>query len=261
MYDFNVKEIKTDTMTIYKTFKNPIKIPTNKGNGVRGQAKNKEKSNYESMHRTRQKVFDYALANNFEYFATFTFDKTKVNDRYNLDLLSKQLTVFFNNFKKRQASELQYLIIPEQHKNGAWHLHSLIKGLPIDELTFYKKDKYGNDLYNWDRFTTKFGYNLFLSLERIPFNDLIKVYGYIVKYITKDLCEFRTNKKRYWCSRGLQIPTKTQYLLDNENLEHYQYILCSDNNMIYHNTYNIKDKITNDIINIVKEYVILDLPF
>lgn len=259
--DFNIKKIQTNKLTIYKTFENPIRIPSRKGKGIRYKAKNKVKSEYESLHRTRQKVFDYALANDFDYFATFTFDREKVDDRYNLDALSKKLTTFFNHFKSRVSSHFQYLIIPEQHKDGAWHLHALIKGLPKEELTFYKHDKYGNDLFNWSRFEKSFGYNSLLSLENVPFNELVKVYGYIVKYITKDLCSFRTNKKRYWASRGLAIPKKTQYLADNESLQVYKESLANHDLIIHQNQYNIKDKQTKEIINTVSEFVLLELPF
>jgi hypothetical protein len=253
---FNIKEIQTENNRILKVFQKPICVPDSKGKGQRYRAKNKAKSEYESLHRTRQKIFDYAVANNWCYYCTFTFDKTKVNDRYDIDLLSKKLTMHINNYKKRNCQTMKHLIIPEQHKDQAWHLHALISEIPSDDLRFYKKDKYYNPMYNWVSFEKKFGFNSIVDISSVSYEDKMKLYGYIVKYITKDLCSQRVNKKRYWSSRGLKVPTKTQYLITDEVLHNFNKNINVNENIVTHKQYAFKNRLTSEIENVVSEYVI-----
>ena len=38
----------------------------------------------------------------------------------------KKAHKWINNCKNRKARELLYLLVPEQHKDGAWHIHGLL---------------------------------------------------------------------------------------------------------------------------------------
>ncbi len=87
----------------------------------------------ESLCRSRRNIRDIILCNRFVYFCTFTFSDCKT-DRSDLDALSKALRQFFNNFKKRYAPDFKYIIVPERHKNGTWHFHGLISGIPSTEF-------------------------------------------------------------------------------------------------------------------------------
>lgn len=151
-----------------------------------------------SISRTKKTILDYSLCNEFDYFATLTFDrkKHKAND---IKLLKKQVGQWLNNYKKRNNNNLKYLLIPELHKDKEhFHFHGLISG--IKDITEFKKSKEGIMRYNWTSWHNKFG---FTSLEEVWHTEAIS--RYITKYITKDLfIEF--NKQRFIVSKGLRKP-------------------------------------------------------
>lgn len=182
---------------------------------------NTEEQDYlqKSINRTKTKISDYVLCNNFSHFATFTFDpsNSKVNGEENRkdfkkmsSLLKKWLNTEQVNHFRRHGRKFRYLIVPERHKNGAWHFHALLEGyqnetegfytrknpyITVSELKIKKKDKNR-------KFITR--YTLGRS-EIAPIKDKTKMSSYIKKYITKELIQDK-NAKRYWASRNLKTP-------------------------------------------------------
>ena len=65
-----------------------------------------------------------------------TLDKNKM-DRY-LDEFIRKIRVYIRNNRRLKGSKIQYLLIPEQHKDGAYHMHGLIKGINPEELVKFK---------------------------------------------------------------------------------------------------------------------------
>ena len=166
---------------------------------------------YESISRTKRNVKELALCNEFDYFITLTLNKDK-QDRYNLEEYSKQLSQWIRNLRNRSyQSDIQYLLIPEEHKDGAWHIHGLIKGIPREQLKLFTVDddipqrmkaliKNGRILYNWLDYFDRFGFN---SLEVIE--DERKISSYITKYIGKCITTEREGQKKlYYSSRNLK---------------------------------------------------------
>ena len=150
-----------------------------------------------SFGRTKNMIYYLARSNEWEWFVTLTFAPDKI-DRYDFDVCSKRVREWFNNLKKRKAPGLYYLIVPEHHKDGAWHFHGLLGG--CDGLTFKDsgvKDKDGEVIYNLENY--KLGWT---TAEKIK--DSARASSYICKYITKDLCDLTKGKRRYFCSLGLQ---------------------------------------------------------
>lgn len=70
--------------------------------------------------RARNMVLQYALCNHWDWFFTGTLDKEKYN-RHDLDRFSKDLTQFIRDKRKVYGTQVQYLLIPEHHADGAWH--------------------------------------------------------------------------------------------------------------------------------------------
>lgn len=164
-----------------------------------------ERSRNESVRRSKTKLYRYARANKWDYFLTLTFNETYV-DRYDLQDISKITTTWFNGQRKRNAPDLKYLIVPEQHKNGAWHLHGLVSN--IDNIRLSKSGKKTNknlDIYNLSGF--KYGFTTATTV--IDSNAVSK---YVTKYITKELCDITKGKKRYWCSRNLELGEEDKFL-------------------------------------------------
>lgn len=163
-----------------------------------------------NISRTRSRIWEYAACNQFDAFITLTLDKSKMN-RYDLEEYIKELGQFIRDNRKSKKSNIQYLLIPEKHKDGAWHMHGLIKGINSDELVpFTLQDKIpvkiknlirkGRIIYNWIPYSEKFGW---VTLEEVHNQEAVS--KYITKYIKKDVGVSVTelNKKSYYCSRGL----------------------------------------------------------
>ena len=260
---FNVSVIKTKEVIITKLFENHVRPPENYGyRGKRGQAKNKDKSIYTSMQRAKKKIFGYTLANDWDLWGTLTLDKIKI-DRYDLDLIQTKLNKYLQNTKRRKYPNLAWLIVPEQHKDGAWHFHLLLNGLPFEELRYINKTYKNTErkMYNWIDYETKFGFNSFIDVSTVSIEEKYKISNYLTKYITKAFCEARYNKKKYWSSKGLAEPNKYNTLL---NYEEYKKALNIDNihsnDIIHQSEYYVKDRLTGEIINKVKEITRV-LPF
>lgn len=163
-----------------------------------------------SLSRTKSRVRELALCNPWEYFVTLTLNKEKF-DRYDLNCFKKKLSKFLDNLSYRHGWDIGYLLIPEQHKDGAWHMHGLFMGIPASELSaFSLHDKLpmpvhhmlreGHQIMNWPRYAESFGY---VTCE--PIRNLDATAKYITKYITKDVSTSQVglNKKLYLCSHGL----------------------------------------------------------
>lgn len=152
-----------------------------------------------SLSRSKSKIFEYALCNEFDYFVTLTIDDKK-QSRYNLADYIKKLTRFIRYMRDKYNTNIQYLLIPEMHKNGAWHLHGLLKGVTNDMLEINK-----NGYLDWKEYSDRFGY---MSLGKIK--SQIAVSKYITKYVSKDLGQgIEREKNMYYVSRGLKQAKKT----------------------------------------------------
>ena len=147
-----------------------------------------------NISRAKNKVFEYAKCNEWDYFFTGTLDKRK-QDRYDLQGYIRDLGQLIRDERKRTGAEIRYMLIPEQHKNGAWHMHGYFYGIPQSDVV---QNEYG--YYSWERYAERFGY---CSLDRIKDKD--RCDNYITKYISKDMggLAIEKNKKLYYVSRGL----------------------------------------------------------
>jgi hypothetical protein len=161
---------------------------------------NKEKLS-NNIARARSKIFEYAICNNFEYFVTLTVNGQHL-DRYNLVEYIKKLGQFIRDYRKKYKANVQYLLIPEKHTDGAWHMHGLLKGILKEHLTI---NKYGYK--DWNAYSKRFGY---ISIDDIK--NKIAVSKYITKYISKSINNgggvTEKESKLYYCSRGLKKPIK-----------------------------------------------------
>lgn len=165
----------------------------------------------ESLSRTRRIIWEIALCNPWEYFATLTIS-SEYHDRYDLPGTYRRLSKWLNNYNARQGVTVCYLLVPEPHKDGAWHFHGLLSGLSPPHLTpFTLRDHIpkrlkdmllaGRGIYNWPAYAASFG---FASLEAI--RDPDRCASYMTKYITKELGQssIELNHHLYYCSKGLQ---------------------------------------------------------
>lgn len=158
---------------------------------------NVERKERDNMIRAVQKVYDLARSNVFDWFITMTFDPAKV-DRYDYDACVDAIKGFT---KKLCKDGNQWIIVPEQHKDGAYHFHGLVSG-DLD-LTYY-----ADGVYNLNNY----GYG-FTTATKI--RDRARVSTYIAKYLTK-LITVPKGRKRYWASRSLQCPIEEFVVMSTE---------------------------------------------
>jgi hypothetical protein len=142
-----------------------------------------------STNRTKNMVYNYARGDVWNWFITLTFNKNKIN-RYSFEECSKRLRKWLNNMKNIYAPDMKYLVVPEQHKDGAWHFHGLLSN--TGAMVFNKdcnkytgellETKSGLQIYNFGNY--KMGFS-----TATPITDTAKASSYITKYITKDLSQ------------------------------------------------------------------------
>jgi hypothetical protein len=181
-----------------------------------------------SIWRTRSLIREYALCNKWDYFFTGTFDPQRC-DRWDLKTLQVAIAEFIRTGNARRKyndkEPLKYLLIPEPHKNGAWHFHGLLAGLDERELRIIKlrlkcQDYYvdkdtgaklplnmirliqdGHELYDWTEWTSRYGW---CDVERVKNEKAVA--EYVRKYVTKTLLEQKRSKWEhlYFSSNGLE---------------------------------------------------------
>lgn len=194
---YNIKQYNDD---IYKlTYcKKPIKRAgfEDETNFKKSRNVNDEKLS-NNIARARAMVFEYALCNEFKYFVTLTLDKN-MHDRYNLKEYIKKLGQFIRNYRRKHGVDIQYLLMPERHKDGAWHMHGLFMGIPEEHLSINK-----NGYLDWQAYSKRFGY---ISLDKIRNKEAVS--KYITKYVSKSFDKVggvtEKESKLYYCSRGLK---------------------------------------------------------
>lgn len=135
-----------------------------------------------NLSRAKSNVYELAFCNLWQYWCTFTLDEKKIN-RYDLDNFIKVFSEFIHNLNRRRESKVMYLLVPEMHDDGAWHMHGFIKGLLDSDLcptgNFDKET--GEEYFTWKKYHDKFG---FMSFSKI--RDLERASKYCLKYMTKD---------------------------------------------------------------------------
>lgn len=142
--------------------------------------------------RAKSTVTELALCNVWEYFCTFTVSPQRF-DRYNLKEIYRAFSKWLNNYNR--TANVKYLIIPEQHKDGAWHFHGLLSGIPSHDII-----QNLNGYSSWLPYSERFG---FCSLS--PVKDHVKVAHYLTKYITKSLgASLGVGEHTYYASHGLK---------------------------------------------------------
>ena len=127
-----------------------------------------------SVARARSRVRELAFCQRWDYFVTLTLSSEK-QDRFDIKQWVKDLGNWIGNYNKKYGVKLQYLIIPEQHKNGAWHAHGLLRGVAKNSVTI---NEYG--YYDMPYYVQRFGY---INMSQIRDNK--KTASYITKYISK----------------------------------------------------------------------------
>lgn len=169
----------------------------------------------QSISRARRVCLELALCNDWTWFGTLTIAKNNF-DRSNLDGWYKKFREWLKYQRKKYNKKIPYLLVPEQHGDGSWHMHGFFNS-DIDDLliSFRSMDESGylspegkklprnlidHDYFNWPVYQDRFG---FCSFGKIRNKDAAAFY--CVKYISKSFsgdCG-RVGLRLYYPSEGL----------------------------------------------------------
>lgn len=178
-----------------------------------------------SMRRARAKVRRLALANEFSHFVTFTLDKEKV-DRYDPKSIMQQVNRILDNLVRRHG--LKYILVPEQHKDGAYHFHGFIDARHlelVDSGTIRLPDgkqprrpRSAKQRAEWLAAGGHIVYNcpwwpLGFSTALTLYGEYSAAVGYVCKYIGKQEGQ-RPMGRWYYSGGGLAEPPKEYATLE-----------------------------------------------
>lgn len=108
---------------------------------------------------------------------------------------------------------LKWVIVPEQHEDGAYHFHGLVAGnlplTPSGKKWYNKVERKLVPVYNVGNY--EFGWTTATEILSPH-----KVSSYVAKYLTKQIAVPK-GKKCYWASKSLARPT-VKYLSTTEKL-------------------------------------------
>lgn len=162
-----------------------------------------------ALSRARRVCLELALCNDWKWFATFTIAESNY-DRKNLDRFYERFSEWLKYQKKKHCVKLPYLLVPEQHGDGSWHMHGFFNS-DLDSFLVSFKEIWDSGetipyklvekgYYNWPDYQKKFG---FCSFGEIRNHDAAAFYA--TKYISKSFQgdARRVGLKLYYCSQGL----------------------------------------------------------
>lgn len=176
-----------------------------------------------SLSRSRRVVLELALCNDWSYFCTFTLDGSK-HDRFDLDNWHKVFCQWLRDQRKKFPDlDLRYLLVPEQHKDGAWHMHGFFSDITSVLTSFSDLLKAGqnvpqrlvdNNYFTWSALSSKFGFCSFA-----PVLNKVAAGFYVTKYLSKSIGDSGVNvgKHLYYCSRFLNRAVKHGDIYGNCN--------------------------------------------
>lgn len=182
--------------------------------------KAQEERTRKQLYAIRRRIKGYALANDFKWFVTLTFNPEKINS---LDYEMAKMTLLkWCRLIRDKYHKFDYLIIPELHKSGAVHFHGLLGDVSANFVEAVNP-KTGNPIIRHDRQVynlTDWNYG-FSDCEMIETPE--RAASYITKYVTTALLTNKEmyNKKRYFNSQGLIKPAVTFGMMDNTELSNF----------------------------------------
>lgn len=187
-----------------------------------------------SVRRARAQLRRLALSNKFSYFVTLTLDAEKI-DRFDGKAITKALSTWCDNMVRRHG--LRYVLVPERHKDGAFHFHGFMAGegleavdsgtLDMDGWKHPKRPRSAAQRAQWLEAGARVVYNL--PQWKLGFTTAIALYGeyshavgYVCKYVGKQEGQ-RPLGRWYFSGGALAKPEKIVACLDYRQLkEDYQ---------------------------------------
>lgn len=157
-----------------------------------------------SMRRARAKLRRLALANEFDWFVTLTLSPDEV-DRYDAAAIMKKVNRWLDNMVRRKG--LRYVLVPERHKDGAFHFHGFFAGSGLEAVPSGHSDKQGHEIFNLPQWG--FGFTAAIRL----YGTYSQAVGYVSKYIGKQDGE-RPMGRWYYSGGDLKEPQRDYSVME-----------------------------------------------
>lgn len=160
-----------------------------------------------SLARTKKMIAEYSRCVKWEYFCTFTFDPARI-DRTNYKSVCSKIQTWLKNARDRKAEKLQYLAVPELHKDfESWHFHVLLAN--TGDIVFSDSGIIKNGKVVWNIPGWSWGFSTATKVQ-----DTIRVARYISKYLTKECHALSRGAHRYFVSNNLPKPKKSVFVVE-----------------------------------------------
>ena len=198
--------------------------------------KREEEHKARSARRVRSRCKDLILSNRWDYWVTLTCSSEKVADRYSLSECVSRFRQLVKSRNTRFVKPFQYVLLPEQHQDGAYHFHGFIRGVDGDELRVNENGKTEIDFL-----ADGLGFMTLTPVRLLPDNELHALSMYTLKYATKAVEDTRREKyaHAYFCSLGLSRPREWVFVptTEEETELKYQFIYLHECSVTYDNEY------------------------
>ena len=157
----------------------------------------------QSYCRARSKVLQYLLCNQWDYFITITVSPERF-DRWNLKSIHEYLSQWIRDYRKKYGVPFRYVLVPEHHKDGAWHFHGMIAGICPEHVSSFVPGLHPRDLVikgykNFGKLADAVGY---VSMSELK--NPVGAAFYVTKYITKEHACSDFYDHLYYNSQGLK---------------------------------------------------------
>lgn len=203
----------------------------------RGEPKkdeNKPSDLHSSISRAKRVILEIALCNQWDYFCTFTLSSKY--DRFDLHSWYKEFSQFIRDQRKKYKKEIAYLLVPETHQDGAWHIHGLFRDPPplvrfSDRVAAGEKipaKLVAGGFESWLDYERRFGFNSFGVIR-----NAVACSFYITKYVSKSIGSdlIDSGAHRYYASKGLLRASRHGDVYGNcmylDQFLHNHYDFCS----------------------------------
>lgn len=147
---------------------------------------------------------DLAQCNDFDKFATLTFDPKKHPRCREVEYTDKKIIHWLNNQQKRYGA-FRYIVAKEPMKDGKIHYHMVLGGFTghYHKTNIRKNGRQAYKIDSWEKS------NGFADMEDIGNKEASIMY--LMKYLQKELSSSIHVKgsRRYFASKGLRRPEKT----------------------------------------------------
>lgn len=186
----------------------------------REELDDKPRERKDVLWRAKQRVEQLVLLNDYTYFLTITFGDG-IDARNVKEVMPKM-----RNWLQNQAARkgLEYVLIPEYHKDGRIHAHALIndkldlvdsgtrmvKGYnkPVSLDTIHRKKISESQIrctvYNVPAW--RYGFSTAIPVD----GNRLALANYVTKYVTKG--SEKIFGRYYWCSRNQEMYPATEYV-------------------------------------------------